>query len=221
MSHVKAEGTNRNRDIPNRKPDILFRALGLPWFVELQQMGVKITNFADAEHGVAGFFGGNPELLNPFSDHQISIAGLKARSVERGYQALKFADHRPDIIGKILAATSSRRAKDIAHQHAEFVRPDWDELKVSTMLRLNHAKVRQHPEVRAGLLALKGVIVELSATDYFWGIGANGTGTNAAGKVWMTLRDGMEQNMDYDGQRQLLDSYLPLPLEYFLSQNSP
>lgn len=52
------------------------------------------------------------------------------------------------------------------------------------------AKIAQHSEAREALRESgHEYIVEDSPTDYFWGEGADGSGQNMFGRLWMKLRD--------------------------------
>jgi ribA/ribD-fused uncharacterized protein len=68
--------------------------------------------------------------------------------------------------------------------------PEWGKKKVALVEEILRAKLAQHSEARAAL-AESGdeEIIEDSPTDYFWGAGADGTGQNKLGKLWMKLRD--------------------------------
>jgi ribA/ribD-fused uncharacterized protein len=68
--------------------------------------------------------------------------------------------------------------------------PDWARKKVALVEEILRAKLAQHPEARDALRESGHEdIVEDSPTDYFWGAGADGSGQNVLGKLWMKLRD--------------------------------
>ena len=68
--------------------------------------------------------------------------------------------------------------------------PDWGNKKVAVVEEILRAKLAQHPEAQEALRESGDEdIVEDSPTDYFWGIGADGSGQNVLGKLWMKLRD--------------------------------
>ena len=56
--------------------------------------------------------------------------------------------------------------------------------------KLLRLKLAQHQEVR-DVLAATGAekIEEDSPTDYFWGVGADGTGQNQLGRLWIKIRE--------------------------------
>lgn len=58
------------------------------------------------------------------------------------------------------------------------------------MKMIYQLKYDQHPEVREYLLSTGNQeLIENSPVDYFWGGGADGTGQNWIGKIWMEIRD--------------------------------
>jgi ribA/ribD-fused uncharacterized protein len=64
---------------------------------------------------------------------------------------------------------------------------------VAVVAEILRAKLAQHPEAREALTESGHEdIVEDSPTDYFWGEGADGSGRNMLGKLWMKIRDEMD-----------------------------
>jgi ribA/ribD-fused uncharacterized protein len=79
----------------------------------------------------------------------------------------------------LLANETYKAAKD----------PNWESKKVAVLEEILRAKLAQHPEAQDALRESGGdAIVEDSPTDYFWGEGADGSGQNMLGKLWMKLR---------------------------------
>jgi ribA/ribD-fused uncharacterized protein len=67
---------------------------------------------------------------------------------------------------------------------------DWGSKKVAVVEEILRAKLAQHLEAQEALRESgHEEIVEDSPTDYFWGEGADGSGQNVLGKLWMKLRD--------------------------------
>ncbi len=80
-------------------------------------------------------------------------------------------------------------AKRFARKHQAKIRPDWDRIKDTVMDRALRAKFAQHRDLRALLLGTGDeAIDEDSPKDYYWGIGADGTGQNKLGEMLMRLR---------------------------------
>lgn len=128
-------------------------------------------------------------VFNNFSAHAIEFRGVLYPTCEHAYQATKCTDlagrdairmARSPLHAKMLANDIYKAAKD----------PEWGKKKVALVEEILRAKLAQHSEARAAL-AESGdeEIIEDSPTDYFWGAGADGTGQNKLGKLWMKLRD--------------------------------
>lgn len=67
--------------------------------------------------------------------------------------------------------------------------PEWENNKVDVMERILRAKLAQHPEAAEAIeQSGKEDIVEDSPADYFWGEGADGSGKNMLGELWMKIR---------------------------------
>jgi ribA/ribD-fused uncharacterized protein len=81
----------------------------------------------------------------------------------------------------VLANETYRAARD----------PDWARRRVAVLEEILRAKLAQHPEAQEALRRSGHEdIVEDSPTDYFWGEGADGSGQNMLGRLWMKIRDG-------------------------------
>ncbi|MEU4244243.1 NADAR family protein [Actinoplanes sp. NPDC026619] len=128
-------------------------------------------------------------IFNNFSAHAIEYRGKLYPTSEHAYQASKCTDpagqeeirsSRSPLQAKVLANEIYRNAKD----------PHWDGKKVAIVEEILRAKLAQHSEARDALIESGDEdIVEDSPTDYFWGEGADGSGQNMLGKIWMKLRD--------------------------------
>lgn len=67
---------------------------------------------------------------------------------------------------------------------------DWDQIKINVMRVALRAKFTQHDHLRLSLIATGNAeIIEDSASDYFWGSGADGSGENWLGRLLMELRE--------------------------------
>lgn len=130
-------------------------------------------------------------VFNNFSPHAIEFRGKLYPTSEHAYQAAKCTDPggreeirnaRSPLLAKKLANDTYKAAKD----------PDWRNRKVAVLEEILRAKLAQHPEAQEALRRSgREDIVEDSPTDYFWGEGADGSGQNMLGKLWMKLRDEM------------------------------
>ena len=127
-------------------------------------------------------------VFNNFSAHAVEFEGKLYPTSEHAYQAAKCTD--PKGKEEIRNARSPERGKTLANEvYKEARDPDWQNKKVGVMERVLRAKLAQHPEaVEALQESGQDDIVEDSPTDYFWGEGADGSGQNMLGKLWMKLR---------------------------------
>ncbi len=123
--------------------------------------------------------------LSPFSAHQIEIWGEKFATVEHAYHYAKFTDEK--IRNEIRNAASPKDAWRVSNKNKSFVKNDFDKDKI--MEELMRAKTEQHPDI-VEILKLSGTrgILKAIDTDYYWGTGADGSGQNVMGKLWMKIR---------------------------------
>ncbi len=127
--------------------------------------------------------------LSPFSAHRVEIWGEVFPTVEHAYQAarLKAGPERDEIKG----AGSPKEAWRLAQKYkkqAELMRADFD--KDAVMEELFRAKIAQHQDIVDILRESRGhELQKVIDTDSYWGTGADGTGENRMGKLWMKLRE--------------------------------
>jgi ribA/ribD-fused uncharacterized protein len=127
-------------------------------------------------------------VFNNFSAHAIEFRGKLYPTCEHAYQAMKCAD--PVGQEAIRNARSPLEAKRLANETYKAARdPGWGNKKVAIVEEILRAKLAQHREAQEALRKSGDEeIVEDSPTDYFWGVGADGSGQNALGKLWMKIR---------------------------------
>jgi diaminohydroxyphosphoribosylaminopyrimidine deaminase/5-amino-6-(5-phosphoribosylamino)uracil reductase len=118
-------------------------------------------------------------------------------TVEHYYQAQKFAGvpGAGALVASIRAAATAEEAARIGRAAARatpsLVRPDWDASKVSAMETALRSKFSSHPRAAAALAATRGRrLAEAAPSDYFWGVGVDGTGANHLGRLLERVRDG-------------------------------
>lgn len=128
-------------------------------------------------------------VFNNFSAHAVEFRGELYPTAEHAYQAAKCTD--PQGKEEIRNARSPLLAKSLANGKYRPTRdPDWDGKKLAIVAEILRAKLAQHAEAREALTKSNGEeIVEDSPTDYFWGAGADGSGQNMLGKIWMQIRE--------------------------------
>ena len=99
----------------------------------------------------------------------------------------------PEIVEEIYNAKSAHDSKQIAKRNKDKFPIDWDSRKVSIMEDICFNKLQQHPFIQKKLLETEAMeIVEDSPKDSFWGWGPERDGRNELGKVWMKLRDKLQ-----------------------------
>ena len=127
--------------------------------------------------------------LDNFSPYTVRVWGVLFPTAEHAFQWKKFETVRPEIAQQILEAQSPDVAKRIAKRFKPDRVPNWSDIKLRVMEEVLRAKYDQHSEVQ-GVLQKTGsrMIYENAADDDFWGVGADGTGKNALGTLWMQIR---------------------------------
>ena len=128
-------------------------------------------------------------VFNNFSAHAVEFGGKLYPTSEHAYQAAKCTD--PQGQEAIRSARSPNQAKALANETYKTAKdPEWESKKVAVLEEILRAKLAQHPEAQEALRKSgREDIVEDSPTDYFWGEGADGSGKNMLGKLWMKIRD--------------------------------
>ncbi len=127
-------------------------------------------------------------VLSNFSAFKLWWRELHFDTSEQAYHWEKFPD-APQVQWEIAQSVSAHEAFKIAEQNKSRRRPDWDAIKVDTMLAILRAKAEQHEYVRRKLLATgERELVENSWRDGFWGWGPDRNGQNHLGRLWMKVR---------------------------------
>jgi ribA/ribD-fused uncharacterized protein len=153
-------------------------------------------------------FGG---LSNMAGGYLITLYGVRFRTSEHLYQALKFPDH-PEIQLEIAETPSPIAAKMVARKrdYQPLIRPDWEEIKLPVMAYCLRAKLRCNFQEFGDLLRSTGSadIVEVSSKkDTFWGCVPDGdllVGHNHLGVLLTDLRDELVLEGEGAGRRMEL-----------------
>lgn len=108
------------------------------------------------------------EYSNMVAGFPIIVNDTLVRSSEALYQALKFTD-RPDIQEKILSEKSPMTAKMVGKPYKDYIRPDFEEIKIKLMKWSVRAKLlANYEKFSASLLySNQKYIVEESRRDSF------------------------------------------------------
>ena len=124
--------------------------------------------------------------LSPFSAHEVELDGVIYKTAEHAYQALRLL---PEVRQKITETTSPLDAWRVAQGLKKEDKFDPKHDKDVLMERIFRAKLAQHPDVKEILLESGDrELLKVYDTDYYWGTGADGSGENRMGKLWMKLR---------------------------------
>jgi len=126
-------------------------------------------------------------VFSNFSAHGFDLDGEHWPTTEHYFQAMKFGDE--EYRAQIRAAKAPKIAADMGRDHSRPIRPDWEAVKDDVMRRALRAKFTSHADLRKLLLSTgEEDLVENAPGDYYWGIGADGSGRNMLGKLLMELR---------------------------------
>ena len=128
-------------------------------------------------------FSGDYRFLSNFYPVEVVLDGVTYPTVENAYQAAKTLDleKRKEFLG-----VTPGRAKRLG-QSLE-LRPDWNDVKLSVMKRLNEQKYMR-PDLRKKLCDTHPIDIIEGNTwgDTFWGV-CEGKGSNHLGKILMKIR---------------------------------
>jgi ribA/ribD-fused uncharacterized protein len=132
--------------------------------------------------------------LSSYSKHGFELDDNYWPSVEHYYQGMKFKPG--ELHSAIRNADHPAKAQKLALKNKKSVRDDWDKVKEVYMTRGIYIKCRAHREIADALLNTGNqTIVENSQFDYFWGCGRDGRGHNTFGKILMSCRGKLRQEM--------------------------
>lgn len=80
-------------------------------------------------------------------------------------------------------------AKSLAVKYRRTARADWDEVKDEVMERAVRRKFELHAALRDLLLQTSDeALAEAAPNDYYWGVGADGSGQNKLSLMLMRIR---------------------------------
>ena len=127
--------------------------------------------------------------LSPFSAHQIEIWSELFPTFEHAYQCARIVDGpERDEIKNARSPMDAWRLGQMYKKDEQLKRPDYD--KDAVVEELFRAKLEQHPDIGEVLKVTKDrELQKVYDKDYYWGTGADGTGENKMGTLWMKLRD--------------------------------
>lgn len=130
--------------------------------------------------------------LSNFSKHKFELDGVVWPSVEHYYQAQKYAGTPAER--QIREAADAPKACKMGQDRTLVIRDDWDSVKEEIMRRAVKAKFSQNRRLREQLLATGDEeLVHRSASDSYWGCGADGQGHNRLGVIIMGVRADLQR----------------------------
>jgi N-glycosidase YbiA len=122
-----------------------------------------------------------------FSPHGITLNGKWWPTSEHYFQAQKFAG--TDYEEQIRLAKTPRQAADLGRSRSRPMRPDWEQVKDAVMREAVLQKFLEHKDIQEVLLSTGDEeLVENAPGDYYWGVGADGSGKNMLGRILMDVR---------------------------------
>ena len=106
---------------------------------------------------------------------------------EHYFQAQKFAGTAHEEA--IRLANTPKQAAEMGRDRKRPLREDWEHVKGDMMREAVRQKFGTHKDIQQILLDTGDEeIVENAPSDYYWGIGADGSGKNMLGKILMEVR---------------------------------
>ncbi len=122
-----------------------------------------------------------------FYSHPIEIDGIKWRTSEHYFQAMKFLDVK--LQRKANEIVSPMEVAKFGRDRSLPLRPDWEEVKDDIMRKAVLQKVFQNQFVFDTLISTRDLfIIEHTKNDSYWADGGDGTGNNMLGKILMEVR---------------------------------
>lgn len=123
---------------------------------------------------------------SPFSAHVVEIDGIVYKTAEHAYQALRMVPAARQKIMDTKNPLGAWRQAQLCKERGEI---DENSNKEELMEKVFKAKLAQHDDIKAILLESGDrELLKVYPTDYYWGTGADGSGENRMGKLWMKLR---------------------------------
>ena len=122
-----------------------------------------------------------------FAPFGIAMDGAWWPTVEHYFQAMKFEDKA--YRERIRKARTPKDAKALGRTRDPRLRADWDAVRGGIMLEAVRQKFKTH-KVLAELLLSTGEeeLAEAAPGDYYWGVGADGSGENRLGRILEQVR---------------------------------
>lgn len=138
--------------------------------------------------------------FSPHTAHALKIDGIIYPTIEHAYQCKRYTDQ--NIINEIINSTSPLKAWEISSKYKTQQIPEFkdDDYKLKIMKDLMILKVQQHKDVYnalidSGNLKIVKHIFSFPSGDGFWDDGEDGKGLNHTGRLWMEIREEINNNI--------------------------
>ncbi|MEO0443225.1 MAG: NADAR family protein [Pseudomonadota bacterium] len=127
------------------------------------------------------------------SNHSFQLEDRVWPTAEHYYQAHKFEGLPYEKI--ILTANTGRQAHKAGNRWLKRKVHGWKDKRRLWMTRALYRKALEYEQVKNALLATnEALLIETSLYDHYWGIGRDQRGQNMLGKVWMDIRNKLQQS---------------------------
>jgi N-glycosidase YbiA len=127
-----------------------------------------------------------------FSSQGVEFKGVWWPTTEHYFQAQKFVGTPHEEA--IRLAKTSKQAAEMGRDRQKPLRADWDVVKDDVMREAVRQKFRTHKDIQKILLDTGDEkIIENAPGDYYWGVGADGSGKNRLGTILMEVREELQQ----------------------------
>lgn len=140
--------------------------------------------------------------LSNFSNHGFTHFGVTYKTAEHFYQASKYLPGTKVWESIIEAATPSeayRLGKNPLNKINGLLLDNWELLKLDVMFNAVWLKFTNNKDIKEDLIATEDIrLIETSPSDYYWGIGALGTGLNMLGETLMRVRTRLQTKDSID-----------------------
>ena len=129
--------------------------------------------------------------LDNFSAFGLIMDGEYFQTSEHAFQYLKFVNTNIEIANRIKESFSPNEARQIAQKNKEYKESNWSQIKYEKMKKVLRLKTEQNPYVKKVLLDTKDYVIAENCIDEDtdWGLDNNNQGNNNLGKIWMEIRD--------------------------------
>jgi ribA/ribD-fused uncharacterized protein len=116
----------------------------------------------------------------------LELDGVVYKTAEHAYQSLRMIPKAQEKIRNTKSPLDAWREAQLCKERGEVdERCNKDEL----MEKIFRTKLEQHKDIKDILLeSADRELLKVYETDYYWGAGADGSGENRMGKLWMKLR---------------------------------